>query len=90
VPLTVIVQDTQEGSLLVPEIWNGLHLVTGVVTVPVGMTLTIGSNPSVSTSVQFTGNAGNGYGQGLMVQGSLLSGISGGAGVVFEKSPNQT
>ncbi len=72
IPITV--QDTQDGAMYVSEIWNGPHTVTGNVIVPVGLFLTIGSNPSANTTVAFQGGLAAGTNQGLTVQGNLVVG----------------
>lgn len=70
IPLGVTVKDTQEGELYVPEIWRGPHTLTGVVVVPSGCSLRIGSpSLAVNTTVTATGGSGSGYGQGISVAG---------------------
>jgi hypothetical protein len=82
VNLIVTVQDTQEGTLLVSETWHGAHTVTGVVTVPPNLSLTIASG----AREQFQGGLGAGYGQGLDIQGTL----SVADGVTFAAATGQT
>lgn len=41
VDLTIKVENTREGKLLVDEYWSGAYEITGEVTVPVGLTLTM-------------------------------------------------
>jgi len=67
IPISVTVQDTQEGMLYEPEHWNGDHTVTGVVVVPQDSYLHILPNATVS----FQGDLGAGYGQGILVNGTL-------------------
>ncbi len=82
ISLNVTVQDTQEGALLVPETWHGAHTVTGVVTVPSALSLTVASN----ASVRFQGGLGSGFGQGIDVQGTLTA-VD---GVTFAPAAGQT
>lgn len=72
IPITV--QDTQDGSIYISEVWNGPHTVTGNVTVPVGLKLSIGSDSTVNTTVTFQGGLASGTNQGLTVQGNLKVG----------------
>jgi len=81
IPLTVTVQDTQEGTLWGNEVWHGDHTVLGVVVVPPGMSLTIGSG-----TVSFQGDLGAGFGQGITVQGDLQ--VAG--GVTLEPAAGQS
>jgi hypothetical protein len=57
--LNILVKDTQTGTLYVSETWMGDHAVTGVVEVPAGLKLTIGSDSS-QPKVTFAGGGSSG------------------------------
>ncbi len=68
IPFSIHVLDTQVGQLYISESWRGDHRVIGVVTVPSGLTLTIGDEAlKESMNVTFVGNSGSGYLQGIEV-----------------------
>ena len=64
----VTVTNTLTGSLYEDELWHGSQVVTGTVTVPSGVKLTLASD----VQIEFRGNLVAGYAQGLTVSGTLV------------------
>ena len=66
---TVIVKvvNTYAGTLFTDEYWSGTHILSGQITIPLGITLTIAPN----TDVQVTYNPAYGYNYGILVLGTL-------------------
>lgn len=91
IPIDITVRDTQEGELFTSEVWRGAHTLTGVVVVPAGMNLTIGSEVMDSDlSVTSVGGPGVGYSQGIRVlSGGSLTVDNNGYTVTFSKTGDQ-
>jgi hypothetical protein len=81
IPIEVL--DTQSGTLLTDETWNGNHTVTGTVEVPNNMTLTINGNNNGET-VTFDETLGTPSSEGLLVDsgGTLVIKATGGSVVL--------